>query len=702
MNYKQTFNNTLLVAAMLSFLQSGESAAAVQYNITDLGTLGGSYSLGFGINEIDEVTGLTYGTDNAVNQTFLYGAAGVAQSLGLLLGGSYNQGMDINNFHQVTGQASLPGNSAYHAFLWENAQAHDLGTLDLLAGTGSSFGISINDTQQVAGYSTVKGGTAVHAVVWTKDATSWKINDIGTLDRVAGTGSSQANGLNETGQVTGFSTVPESSAQHAVVWTKGLTNWTALDMGTLGGSYSAGFAINSNGEITGSATTALDAEQHAFVAQSTQSPPVMTDLQTLGGTFSEGYGINLAGDVVGYSTTLGDRKQVAFLWQGGIGMQDLNALIDPASGWALLEAHAISDKGHITGIGLLNGEKHAFLLTKLTSDKTPPVVKFQITPATPTASGWYLTAPSVAWTVTDPESAISSKVGCTAVPSVTNTSAAGQAFSCTATSAGGTTGPVSTPTIKVDSTPPTLVGVPASFTQQATSLTGTAVNYTAPTAADTYSGVNLAGVGCVPASGSTFPMGSSTVNCSVTDNAGNSNGASFVITVADLIPPAFQACPASVTLTEGQALLQPVATDNLSQPVVTGAPANLPVGTTTVTWTATDLAGLSSTCVQDVTVTAATVKETIVVSRAECKRISASSGEWVVQGSTSITNNNSIQLYSTATVPADMTSNKIGAAVPDAKGAWQFQAKPGPTCTSPISLRSAAGTGLGNIGVAVK
>lgn len=709
MNYKQTFNKTALAAAMLSILQSGASAAAVQYNVTDLGTLGGTYSLGLGINEIDEVTGLTHGFDNTVNQAFLYGAAGIAQSLGPVLGGSYNQSMDINNFHQVTGQASLPGDAAYHAFVWQNAQPYDLGTLDLLTGTGTSLGVGINDNQQVAGYSTVKGGTAVHAVVWSKGSTKWTINDIGTLDRVAGTGNSQANGINETGQVTGFSTVPGSTARHAVVWRKGSTNWSVLDIGTLGGSYGAGFAINGNGEVTGTSTTTQDAEQHAFVAQSTQIPPVMIDLLTLGGKFSEGYSINLAGEVVGYSTTTGDQKQAAFLWQSGTGMQDLNTLIDPLSGWALLEAHAINDKGNIAGIGLRNGEKHAFLLTKLVTDKTPPLVNFQIAPAVPSATGWYLTAPSVAWTVTDPESTVSAKVGCAAVPAVTNTAAAGQTFSCTATSAGGTTGPVTTPAIKVDTTLPTFVGVPAPFTQAATSLTGTVANYTKPTAVDNVSGVSLAGVSCVPASGSVFPMGASTVNCSVKDNAGNGNSASFVVTVADLTPPIFPVCPATVNLAQGQALLQPVATDNLSTPLVTGAPASLPAGTSTVTWTATDAAGLSSNCIQQVTVViptptpTPTVSETIAISKAQCKRINATSGEWLVQGSSSNSTNNSIQLYSSASVPVDLTSNKLGAAVTVAKGAWQFQAKSGPACISPISLRStASGKVLGNIAVTVQ
>ena len=715
MNYKQTLNKRLLAAAIAALLQTGESAAAVQYSVADLGTLGGTYSLGLGINEIDEVTGLAYGIDNSVSQSFMHGTTGIAQSLGLLLGGSYSQSTDINNFHDVTGQASLPFDLAYHAFVW-NAQPHDLGTLDLVAGTGASLGAGINDSQQVVGYSTVKGGTTVHAVVWTKGATNWNINDIGTLDQVAGTGNSQANGLNETGQVTGYSTVPGKPDQHAVVWTKGLSNWTATDLGTLGGTYSTGFAINSNGEVTGSATTASDAAQHAFVAQSTP-PLAMTDLLTLGGTFSEGYSINLAGDVVGYTATLGDLKQVAFLWQSGIGMQDLNTLIDPVSGWALLEAHAISDKGHITGIGLRNGEKHAFLLTKLVTDTTPPKVSFLITPAAPSASGWYLTAPtSVAWTVTDPESAISSKIGCTSVPSVADT--AGQVFSCTATSAGGTTGPVSTPTLKVDTTLPAFVGVPAASTQAATSAAGAVVSYLAPTATDAISGVSLAGVSCLPASGSTLPIGATTITCSASDNAGNSGSVSFVETVADLTPPTFTGVPASFTQAATSAAgavvtyIAPTATDVISGVSPAGVsclPASgstLPIGTTTITCSASDIAGNTGSVSFAVTVAnqivPVPVSETIAVTRSACKRINATSGEWLVQGTSTNSINNSIQLYSTATVPADLTSNKLGGAVPVAKGAWQYQAKPGPACTTPISLQSAAGKVLGNIAVAVQ
>lgn len=52
----------------------------------------------------------------------------------------------------------------------------------------------------------------------------------------------------------------------------------------------------------------------------------------------------------------------AILLENGV-LHDLNDLIDPTAGWFLLEAMAINDYGQITGMGVKDGEKHAFLLT---------------------------------------------------------------------------------------------------------------------------------------------------------------------------------------------------------------------------------------------------------------------------------------------------------------------------------------------------
>ncbi|NOT13704.1 MAG: hypothetical protein HOP23_18080, partial [Methylococcaceae bacterium] len=166
--------------------------------------------------------------------------------------------------------------------------------------------------------------------------------------------------------------------------------------------------------------------------------------------------------------------------------------------------------------------------------------------------------------------------------------------------------------------------------------------------------------------------------------------------VVDVTRPSFPVCPATVTLIQGQQLPRLVATDNLSIPLVTRTPANLPLGTTTVTWTATDKVGLKAHCVQRVTIAV----ENIAVKYAQCRKISAKYGEWFVQGSDTYPANNHINLYSVASYPESKPSTKLGVASWIAKGNWQYYNVRGPACTKLMSLRaSATGKVMGNIAV---
>ena len=108
----------------------------------------------------------------------------------------------------------------------------------------------------------------------------------------------------------------------------------------------------------------------------------------------------------------------------------------------------------------------------------------------------------------------------------------------------------------------------------------------------------------------TFPIGTTTVTWTVTDGAGNTSTATQTVTVIDLVGPSISA-PATVTATTtsgcsatGVVLGTPTTSDNCSSVTVTNnAPSSYPVGSTTVTWTATDASGNSTMAVQTVTVT---------------------------------------------------------------------------------------------------
>ena len=55
-------------------------------------------------------------------------------------------------------------------------------------------------------------------------------------------------------------------------------------------------------------------------------------------------------------------KYRAFLWNATAGFQDLNSLIPSDSGWTLISATAINDRGEIVGRGEIHHDDRGFLL----------------------------------------------------------------------------------------------------------------------------------------------------------------------------------------------------------------------------------------------------------------------------------------------------------------------------------------------------
>src|SRR5207247_3388319 len=79
----------------------------------------------------------------------------------------------------------------------------------------------------------------------------------------------------------------------------------------------------------------------------------------------------------------------------------------------------------------------------------------------------------------------------------------------------------------------------SSTTDPATASTAV-VTYTLPTATDNCDATVT--VSCLPASGSTFNKGTTTVNCSATDSSGNIGTCSFTVTVTDNDAPLLAGC----------------------------------------------------------------------------------------------------------------------------------------------------------------
>jgi probable HAF family extracellular repeat protein len=255
------------------------------------------------------------------------------------LGGTDSVARAINDSGQVTGYAAT-ADGAHHAFLWNGSAMQDLGTL----GGTDSFGYAINAKGQVTGYASTAGDAETHAFLWNGSA----MQDLGTLGGTRSFGYA----INANGQVTGDAAtagmLEDEEVFHAFLW-----NGSAMqDLGTLGGSQSAdtsqgshSSAINAKGQVTGwASTTFSDTEgfyaSHAFLWNGS----AMQDLGTVEGStwgFAGGVAINDKGQVTGAGYFH------AFLWDGSV-MQDLNDLIRPPQpSITLARGVAINDRGQI-------------------------------------------------------------------------------------------------------------------------------------------------------------------------------------------------------------------------------------------------------------------------------------------------------------------------------------------------------------------
>jgi len=122
------------------------------------------------------------------------------------LGGTNSRAFAINERVDITGTAQTT-NGAFHAFLWRQGRLEDLGTL----GGRNSYGHAINSAFDIAGVAETAQQLR-HAFLHT----GGKMRDLGTLGGLL----SQANGLNEAGDVVGFAQNAAGQSR-AFLFTKG-------------------------------------------------------------------------------------------------------------------------------------------------------------------------------------------------------------------------------------------------------------------------------------------------------------------------------------------------------------------------------------------------------------------------------------------------------------------------------------------------
>jgi probable HAF family extracellular repeat protein len=402
----------VFLAAPAGVAAQEQNSQSRRYAITDLGTLGGTYSFAFGINNAGKIAGSAATpdqTDGFAVTAYLWskqkgiislgvlgpplfpacptcnsGASAVG-ALGQVAMGSEIATLDSNGEDFGQWDPPAPAHRVTLGAIWRNGVMTALPTL--LGGSNANV-FWFNNLGQVSGVAendipdsscsivTPFQVRRFQPVIWGPNGEIQRV--LSPLESKGDT-VAYAFTINDKGQVVGGSglcstaglppvAINNTTASHAVLWEK---DGSIHDLGSLGGAANVAGNINNRGEVVGTAQSPIDGTIHAFKWTRQTG---MQDYGAFPGAVATitpcCHTINDRGEIVGFSVeptnSYGGR---ALIWQGKE-PKDLNDFVRAPSPFVqLLAASSISDAGEIIGWGVTTtGEVHGFLATPMRSE----------------------------------------------------------------------------------------------------------------------------------------------------------------------------------------------------------------------------------------------------------------------------------------------------------------------------------------------
>jgi probable HAF family extracellular repeat protein len=392
---RTAFGLLIFLSATEQLLVHAQGGKNARYTVTDVGSLGGSYSFAYAINDAGLVAGgaATASQTDFISQTAFLWYGGEPINLGTLGGsacpGCTSEGAAASPAGAVaviseTASPDVNGEDfcGFGTFrqclaaIWKNGTLRALPTL---AGGSNSQVYQMNSRGVMIGFSEI--GTpdpdcAVPAQLHRFEATRWASD--GTpkaLSLLQGDTVSFALSINDTGQAVGGSglcsnvTLPPINAPHAphaVVWN---ADGSPTDLGTPpdGAGDNVAIGINNQGAVVVNSLMS-DGTVHAFRWSSTS--PALQDL----GTYPAGApvtfipccnNINDRGQIAGASIDITGNLR-AVLWENNVPV-DLNSLVPADSPWYLLFPAGINNAGEIavTAVNLVTFDVHGVVLSPM-------------------------------------------------------------------------------------------------------------------------------------------------------------------------------------------------------------------------------------------------------------------------------------------------------------------------------------------------
>ena len=403
----KTILSSIAAASVLAALATAQPQP--RYTIIDLGTLGGTYSTGFGINNTGDVAGQAATpaqTDGFAATAFVWSKQKGITNLGVFgpplfpdcpacssdaaavgANGEVAIGSEIatldpngEDFCQFYNPFDL--SSANHrgcrGGIWRNGV---ITVLPNLTGGNNNNAFWMNSLGQVSGFA--ENGTfdsscsivtpfqvqRFQPVIWGPDG---KIQRALSPLTSKGDTIAYAFTINDHGQAVGNSglcsttglppaALLNSTASHAVLWE---SDGSVHDLGSLGGAFNSASSINNQGEVVGGAQSPTDGTVHAFFWTRQTG---MLDYGAFPGAVATVVGCchtnNDRGEIVGFTVEPANPYfGRAVVWQGAQ-PADLNEFVrDPGPFVQLTGAFSINDSGEIVCQGVINtGELHACL-----------------------------------------------------------------------------------------------------------------------------------------------------------------------------------------------------------------------------------------------------------------------------------------------------------------------------------------------------